>query len=214
MKRYETLKRITTLVCLISFILPVLFVTVFAVSPDAELKISTNEIKAGETVTVTVSINDCKANSLGIIPSYDENAFELVSGEWLLADGDLTDFSDGCAVIAYMSEKDFTGDVFRFVLRAKSGAGGEMKITCDVSAEGMEMIRPEVSVTVAANQVLKGDIDGDGDIDASDLTLLARIVAKIDSLNDSVKAASDVNGDGEINAEDLTMLARIVAKIE
>ena len=62
---------------------------------------------------------------------------------------------------------------------------------------------------------LLGDIDLDGDIDASDLTLLARHSAKIELITDlGALMTADINQDGEVTASDLTKLARHIAKIE
>ena len=62
---------------------------------------------------------------------------------------------------------------------------------------------------------LLGDIDLDGDIDASDLTLLARHSAKIELITDlGALTTADINQDGEVTASDLTKLARHIAKIE
>lgn len=58
-----------------------------------------------------------------------------------------------------------------------------------------------------------GDIDGDGVINAEDLTALARIVGKLDTLDDAVRARADVTGDNVVNAEDLTKLAQYVGKL-
>ena len=65
------------------------------------------------------------------------------------------------------------------------------------------------------NQVtMKGDLDLDGNVDAEDLTLLARHVAGIELLADTTALANaDVNGDGSIDANDLTVHARFVAGI-
>ena len=59
-----------------------------------------------------------------------------------------------------------------------------------------------------------GDLDLDGDVDAEDLTILARHVAGIEVLTDATALANaDVDGTGEITAEDLTLHARYVAGI-
>ena len=79
-------------------------------------------------------------------------------------------------------------------------------------------VRPYYEVAVNSQAVnlsgaLLGDVNGDGKVNAGDLTKLARIVAKIDALDDSLKSVADVTKDGSVNAGDLTMLARYVAKI-
>lgn len=58
-----------------------------------------------------------------------------------------------------------------------------------------------------------GDFDGDGEVTAEDLTLLARHIAGIEDLTDQAMAYADVDGSGEVDAEDLTQHARYVAGI-
>ena len=62
--------------------------------------------------------------------------------------------------------------------------------------------------------VVLGDVNLDKDVNAKDLTALARHVAKIQLITDrNALLNADVNGDGAIDAKDLTKLARYVAKI-
>ena len=65
-----------------------------------------------------------------------------------------------------------------------------------------------------SNPVL-GDVNGDGEVSADDLTLLSRYVAGIEPVpeDDAVRAICDVTGNGEVDANDLTLLSRYVAGI-
>ncbi len=59
-----------------------------------------------------------------------------------------------------------------------------------------------------------GDLNGDGEVNASDLTVLARHVGKVEYITDETALANaDVTGDGEVDASDLKKLAQYVGKI-
>ena len=61
---------------------------------------------------------------------------------------------------------------------------------------------------------LYGDTNGDDKVDASDLTRLAKHLAKIETITNSEQLKNaDVNHDGKVSSEDLTKLARFIAKI-
>ena len=60
-----------------------------------------------------------------------------------------------------------------------------------------------------------GDMDGDGNVGATDLTALARHVGQIEEITDpKFLKNADMDGDGGIGATDLTLLARKVAQID
>ncbi len=68
--------------------------------------------------------------------------------------------------------------------------------------------------TIHFNHEHKGDVNGDGEVDAKDLTALARHVAKIETITDeTLLQNADVTNDTEVTAADLTKLARYVARI-
>lgn len=61
---------------------------------------------------------------------------------------------------------------------------------------------------------LLGDVDGNGAINAADLTAIARHVGGVESITDTAcLSASDVDQNGSVDATDLTKLARFVAGI-
>ncbi len=64
------------------------------------------------------------------------------------------------------------------------------------------------------DSAISGDLNGDGEVDASDLTILARHVGKVEYITDETALANaDVTGDGNVDASDLTKLAQYVGKI-
>ena len=62
-------------------------------------------------------------------------------------------------------------------------------------------------------EVLKGDVDGDGDITVNDATCILRHI--VDKPNDKfIEAAADINGSGDVDVDDATkILQYIVGKI-
>ena len=52
-----------------------------------------------------------------------------------------------------------------------------------------------------------GDINGDGNINVTDLTLTAAHVKSARCLTDDAQLLADVNGDGKVNITDITRLA-------
>ncbi len=58
-----------------------------------------------------------------------------------------------------------------------------------------------------------GDLTNNGRVDSDDLTVLARIVAHIDTPSEDQRIAGDVTKNGTVDSDDLTMLAQYVAHI-
>ena len=63
-----------------------------------------------------------------------------------------------------------------------------------------------------------GEVNGDGEIDSKDVTLLRRYLANYDYDTDSssvdVYSGADCNGDGEITSKDVTLLRRYLANLD
>ena len=71
-----------------------------------------------------------------------------------------------------------------------------------------EETKPAVQEEEAkTNEVKKGDVNGDGKINATDLTKVAAHVKGKKLLNEEQQKAADVNEDGKINVTDITNIA-------
>jgi len=66
-------------------------------------------------------------------------------------------------------------------------------------------------LTINEQEVLMGDVNGDGQITAQDASLVLQHVAGKTPLNDNVKKVADVNGDGEVTAQDASLILQNVA---
>lgn len=85
---------------------------------------SSTDVVRGQEFTVTVYVSSGKAiSSFGFIPYIDDTIFELVSGEVLINDAAISDFSvtDGGAV-AFEEARVFSGEAFRYTLKVKESA--------------------------------------------------------------------------------------------
>ena len=90
--------------------------------------------------------------------------------------------------------------------------------TLEQNGESYTLTMPADSVEITANLIsvtnTLGDVNGDGQVDAKDLTALARHVARIETITEpALLKNADVTGDGDVTAADLTKLARYVARI-
>ena len=67
--------------------------------------------------------------------------------------------------------------------------------------------------SAAENEVLLGDVNGDGKVDVTDATTVQMIVAELTKVSDARMKAADVNGDGDVNITDVTLIQQYAAEI-
>ena len=79
-------------------------------------------------------------------------------------------------------------------------------ITNFLSGDTASTTSKVAKITVIARQTASGDTNGDGSVDAKDVTVLRRYLAGWDV--EILLSAADPNGDGEVNAKDVTVLRR------
>ena len=63
-------------------------------------------------------------------------------------------------------------------------------------------------------QIMMGDIDGNGKVDVNDVTELQRYLAEFITLDDAQLAAADADKDGLVTIKDATFIQRIVAEFD
>ena len=204
--------------------------------PVPQISVSSGAGYEGDTVTLSVSIaNNTGFGGLTLNVGFDKNVLEFVSAECKISGGfpeatpPETANERASVTLAYIGigNNSANGEIFAVSFKIKEGAAiGDSALTLafdDASftynGDAMENFTATVNggkITVKEKPTaLYGDVNLDGAIDAKDLTLLARHVAKIEYITDpQALVNADINKDGGISSEDLTKLARHVAKIE
>ncbi len=133
--------------------------------------------------------------------------YVLIDGEWQW----FTHFT--------VTRYDYDGDVVVDVVDIDPAVAVEgvkvefLEGTCD-HKYAPKMYEMEIYGKTVPGAAASGDVDLSGDVDAADLTVLARAVANIEGLTDETAlAAADVDRSGSVDAADLTTLARYVGGV-
>jgi len=79
-----------------------------------------------------------------------------------------------------------------------------------LNSQAEEIPATWVGDSVDVTSVLRGDANGDGNVNALDITKVKRIVAGLDAET----PGADANQDGNINALDITKVKRIIARLD
>lgn len=132
MKKWITI--LASAVCIL------LYFTTFSVTATAAslTKVTFNDVVArkGETVEIVVSISDCQAfKSMAVVPLYDSERLEYISGEWLIDGALLSDWSqeEQNGVILYSSETIINGEIAKFVFKvADDSSWDDIDFSCKV----------------------------------------------------------------------------------
>ena len=129
------MKKIISIVLLSVFLVLFGAFSVFAKEPASVVISSVPDAKAGDTVTVTISIKDCPvASSIAIIPRYDNSSLEFVGGKWLLSDALISDTKfDPASSIIYAVATDINGDIMSLTFRIKDGISSKnLSVSCTI----------------------------------------------------------------------------------
>ncbi len=193
-------------------------VTVEAIDEDTPIiKAESAKGKAGQTVDVKIMVkNNPGAALMSFELNYDKNAMTLKNatlGEIFTGDLDCNLNRVPFVFTVYAGQGNKTNDGLLVTLTfeiAEDCAEGEYAleisaIDClNLDEEAVNYVPVNGKITV--NNVIPGDVTGDGVVTRSDLLRLAKYFSGFEVEIDS--AAADVTGDGEVTRSDLLRLAK------
>ena len=150
------MKKITAIVLCLAMALASASVA-FADEAGMALTKSSDEVKMGETIDITVSASGVEPiKSGGLAFSFDQDVFEVVSGKWLVDSPILQDFDEENLRAAFAYGPDdahnINGDIFLLTLRAKTDTttAGASTITIEPTLKDNDdiiVIGPEKGLT-------------------------------------------------------------------
>jgi len=207
-----------------------IIVLLTAISAIANDKLYINDfgIVAGETKTIALILDNDTAYSAFQTDIYLSNGLEIdqEDGEYVV---DLN--SDRAArshvVSTYKREDDAIrvfvtsqnlatfkgnrGDIAYIQIKATNSfpGSGTIKLKNSIAAEAnaTRHVLPDCVATAGEQTTLKGDVNGDGEVNIADINAVIDII-----LSGSSNNVGDVNGDGEVNIADINAIIDIILK--
>lgn len=233
------MKKVLSVLLAVALCFSVFSVAVFAEGEDIQLKLNAPaNAKMGDTITVTVSLESNKGYAgLKYDLGFDSTQLSLVTAKFegdFAGDGSaagmLGMFSDDktrAASLVLPADKSDAGETtktgtlatytFKVLANGTKDAATNVNITLtvkdafDKDLNSRSVNAPTATVSVEYTDQLLGDANGDGVVNAKDVTYLKRYNAKWSGYEVEL-SVGDVNKDGVINAKDVTYLKRYNAK--
>lgn len=198
--------------------------------PNLSLTLSTDKVKVGDTFTATLSNKKMSIISFISQIRFNKDVLEVVSiteseGYTNLASGAKTavittvaDANDrGVVGISVAKTEETTypvKDIVTVTFKAKAAGDGWFELY--ESTDGADGYTGDISgdtVTVEAATYLYGDIDGNGEVDLYDATLIMRYAVGLITLDDAAVARGNVSGDTLTDLYDATLIQRYAVGI-
>lgn len=114
-----------------------------------------------------------------------------------------------------LSVKDYTADswaVYDLAMTAAKIVAANGDATAQEVADATQALRTARDALVKVGTIKLGDIDGDGDIDASDALMALQAATKKIQLNDEQAEAADVNHSGKVDSIDALLILQFSTK--
>lgn len=199
--------------------------------PNLSLTLSKSNVNVGDTFTATLSNKVMTVSSFIAQLKFDKEMLavtkiEQLGGFAVLAAGATIDpvlstpdeANDRSLVgVGFVRGSDKTheaGEFLRVTFQAK--AAGNTAISLHEDSDGTDGYTGDISgdtVTVEAATYLYGDIDGNGEVDLYDATLIMRYAVGLITLDDAAVARGNVSGDTLTDLYDATLIQRYAVGI-
>lgn len=220
------MRRVITLLLTVAMALSLVVVANATSTEKQSVYLKTKKVESGDTVTYTFTLDASKCKGVGalefyVVPtnltfqskSYPEatklqNVFEV------------SDFSGGSGHVEFHENENYFiaygGNTQSSPARVLTGSVILVSVTYKINASNYDLKVTEFKACYDGEQakltttryncvvgdVIKGDVNGDGKINAIDALWVRQSSAGVRVLTEQQKAAADVNGDGKINAID------------
>lgn len=199
--------------------------------PNLSLTLSKSNVKVGDTFTATLSNKGMTVSSFIAQLEFDKEMLAVTKIEQLggfakLAAGATIDpvlstpdeANDRSLVgVGFVRGSDKTheeGEFLRVTFQAKATGNTAISLYEDsVGADGYTGDISGGTVTVEAATYLYGDIDGNGEVDLYDATLIMRYAVGLITLDDAAVARGNVSGDTLTDLYDATLIQRYAVGI-
>lgn len=184
----------------------------YGVTTEATVTISSASAQVDDTVSLTVTVSAEQVRSMMIVPQYNQDCLQLLSGQWEIS-GDLQDdwsVETGDAVIAFEEPRNLNGGVF--VLTFTVLKTSDTQVSCDVMIQtDSETIEPTVTagqITALCNHDYGHSYYGDG-------SFYWQVCIHCGARSSSTPyLLGDVNGDTKVNMKDWNMLYDYLSEVE
>ena len=181
----------------------------FKFVPDRDMSVSFESVNSEANVFGTVYD--------GIMYVLKTNGFTKIEGAHE-DKGDGNDFAvhydleEGVTYYLGAETQDGTSGKFRVILKADEGSRPTEPVT-QPTEPVTQPTEPVTQPTEPVEEIIAGDVNGDGKINIADATAIQKHVAELITLNERQLKAADVNHDGKVNIADATAIQKYVAEL-
>ena len=229
-RKFIVMKRFLSILCVLIVLMQCAAMTVVTESADVTFVMGAVEGKAGETVSVALSVEStAKWNSIALSAfTYDTEVLTFVGFENyddIAENAFLSSFDDdkGAITVALSPAKAYSGKLCDIVFKINDDVQGEAvssvkaSVIAKLSSKVLSTALVDGSITIEESdkpKVMKGDVNSDGVVDMKDAAMLQRHVLKIDIITDeNALVAAELTGDEIVDMKDAAKLTRYVIKV-